>query len=425
MILAMYGSLCKRLAICPLNWWDFSYVRTTQLTHMPFPRNNVNSYIFVKQFSSASKDELCQSFLVSYLINSCGLSSERAVCISLRHGVKLKFDSAKKPDSILSFFRNHGFADTHISKIISSDPLLLSCQDPEKILLPKFEFFYSIGFTKQDLPQFLHSNPTFLRRSIRDHVIPLYSIIRSVLHTDAKVVATMKRAGWGLHRYVNRDLGPNVAYLKEAGVPRSKIALLLRGYPSDLLLKHAEFCKSVDKVIDLGFDASMTVFVVAVHALNKGYNFTRDRCSKIYREWDWSDEDIVTAFRRHPGCLLLSEKKLTRTLDFLVNKMGCRAGQIAKCPSVLFRSLERTIIPRCSVVQVLLIKGLKKDWSLSYVLSATEKIFLERFVTRYYDIVPQLMSVYQQKLLPYEAYGAEITEAKQPQDGGFCLLKAT
>ncbi|GAB4829220.1 hypothetical protein Ancab_018886 [Ancistrocladus abbreviatus] len=113
--------------------------------------------------------------------------------------------------------------------------------------------------------------------------------------------------------------------------------------------------------------------------------------------------------------MLFSEKKLTRSLDFLINKMGCQGGAIVKCPFVLFRSLERTIIPRCSVIQVLLKKGLiNKDWRLASVILATEKCFLKRFVTKYHNISPQLFSVYQQKVGPFKPCSAKISMTEQP-----------
>ncbi|RXH93812.1 hypothetical protein DVH24_015879 [Malus domestica] len=56
---------------------------------------------------------------------------------------------------------------------------------------------------------------------------------------------------------------------------------------------------------------------------------------------------------------------------------------------------------RCLVVKVLLLKGLIKgieNVSLSSVLVPSEKRFLESYVTRYVDQVPQLLSVYQGKV---------------------------
>ncbi|KAF8401522.1 hypothetical protein HHK36_012462 [Tetracentron sinense] len=83
-------------------------------------------------------------------------------------------------------------------------------------------------------------------------------------------------------------------------------------------------------------------------------------------------------------------------MDFLVNKMGYESKYIARRPLLLMYSLEKRIIPRCSVLQFLNSNGLiKKDFSLNTVLIPNEKYFLKRFVTKYQVEVPQLLNVYQ------------------------------
>ncbi|KAM1401526.1 hypothetical protein ACFX2F_028666 [Malus domestica] len=88
-----------------------------------------------------------------------------------------------------------------------------------------------------------------------------------------------------------------------------------------------------------------------------------------------------------------------QAMDLLVNKMGWSSKMIAKYPVVLTLSLERRLIPRCSVVKVLLLKGLMNDnLNLGSVLKPTDKQFLEMFVKRYLGKVPRLLSVYQGKV---------------------------
>jgi mTERF domain-containing protein len=66
---------------------------------------------------------------------------------------------------------------------------------------------------------------------------------------------------------------------------------------------------------------------------------------------------------------------------------------------VISFSLEKRIIPRCSVVQILIAKGLvKNNLALGTFLQLTERIFLEKFVIRFRDDAPQLLKVYQDKM---------------------------
>ena len=65
-------------------------------------------------------------------------------------------------------------------------------------------------------------------------------------------------------------------------------------------------------------------------------------------------------------------------------------------PVLLGYSLERRIIPRCSVLQALLSKGLIEKTFVPHSLLCAEEVFLQKFVTPYED--PELLKVYEEKL---------------------------
>lgn len=103
----------------------------------------------------------------------------------------------------------------------------------------------------------------------------------------------------------------------------------------------------------------------------------------------------MCAFKKHPHSMMLSERKINRTMEFLVKEVNLAPRSIAQCPVVLFFSLEKRIIPRCSVIKVLVSKGLvKEDWSLTSLLVPVEKIFLEKLVIKFEEELPELMDVY-------------------------------
>jgi mTERF domain-containing protein len=138
----------------------------------------------------------------------------------------------------------------------------------------------------------------------------------------------------------------------------------------------------------MGFDPMRTVFVLAIQVLLK--------MSKPKLE---SKDMALTAFKRSPNCMVSSEEKITKTMDFLVNKIGFPPKHIATDPVVTNLSLEKRIIPRCSAVQILLAKGLiKNKLPLGTFLLQTERMFLEQFVNRFQGDVPELLNVYQDKM---------------------------
>lgn len=344
--------------------------------------------------SFSSKVEANQSdFTLSYLVESCGLSPEAALLASQ----KVHLHSSKKPDSVLALLTEYGFSKPQISNVIRKRPLFLLA-NPNDTLLPKLQFLRSIGMSSSDLTRILTTDATILTRSLEKQIIPSYNFLKSVLLSDEKVIAALKRTSWIVLEDHSKKLVPKLSVLREMGVPESCIALLLAHFPETLILKNEHFTNIVQEIKEMGFDPTKSMFVLAVHVM-AGNKSIYNRCRSVYERLGWSEDEIVMAFRKHPNSMLLSEDKIMKTMDFLVNKMGWPSGMIAKCPAVLFYNLEKRIKPRCSVVQVLRLKGfIKKPLSLSTVLLPAEKRFLDNFVTKYEQQVPQLWSVYQMKL---------------------------
>ncbi|GAB2213693.1 hypothetical protein Droror1_Dr00018006 [Drosera rotundifolia] len=124
----MILSICKR-GFIP-NWSLLSNPDNTHWTLLQIVRCN-SPFSLTKFFSSnssspsssattvATQDELQlqQSFVVSYLINSCGLSPKSAASVYRTYAHKLRFDSTEKPDSMLAFLRKHGFTDADITRM--------------------------------------------------------------------------------------------------------------------------------------------------------------------------------------------------------------------------------------------------------------------------------------------------------------------
>ena len=182
---------------------------------------------------------------------------------------------------------------------------------------------------------------------------------------------------------VNFQFFPN--FLSEFGVPESAISFLVTNFRGIVLIKHAKFVKAVHEVKEMGFDPSKSEFVLTIQVILKLKKKPMLKSKlEVYKRWGWCKDVALLAFRRYPNCVLLSEDKITKTMDFLVHKMGCPSADIAKNPSVLGLSLEKRIIPRCSVVQVLLAKDMiKNKFSSATLLLPSEKCFLEKFVIKF------------------------------------------
>ncbi|XP_004309706.1 PREDICTED: uncharacterized protein LOC101313470 [Fragaria vesca subsp. vesca] len=314
---------------------------------------------------------------VSYLVRSCGLPPESATLVS----PKVKLQSLEKPNSVLALLKLYGFSDTQISALVCRHPYILVA-NAQKTLLPKLEFFSSIGISRLDLAGVLTSNPVILMRSLENFIVPCYNMLKSVVVSDVKVVSAWKRSSYIFASNLSKKVVPNSEFVRELGMPGSCIALSLTDYAGIVTRKPELFSQLVGEVKEMGFDPQKTSFVQAMNVL--AAKETWKRCREAYRRWGWSEDHCVSAFRAYPLCMMLSEKKPMDTMDFLVKKMG----------------LEKRIIPRFSV-RVLVLKGLigEEKLNLANVLSRLEEYFLDRFVNRYLSRVPQLLDVYQGKAI--------------------------
>ena len=379
----MFGFLCStRLVLINR--------RTTQLGFL-----HQNAFFIVKSFASIKLSDSAQQlqqeqehcFTVSYLINTCGLSPKYALLASKR----AHFENPERPDSVLNFLKENGFTKTHISKIARICPRVL-LSDPENTLLPKIEFFRSKGASSSDLTTILSSNPHLLGRSLNKYIIPSYDFLKTVLIVDQKVLKALQRSAGADNA---NNMAPNVSLLRQVGVPHSVICSFLMNNPRTAFSNHTKFVEAVNKVKEMGFDPLKNAFVVAIQVVSIIRQPMPESKLELYKRWGWSKEVALLAFKRQPHCMLLSEEKLSKAMDFFLNKMGLSSAEIARYPLVLSFSLEKRIIPRCSVIQILLAKGLlKNDLSPSTILRFSERCFLERFVIKFQDDVPELRDVY-------------------------------
>ncbi|XP_031260285.1 uncharacterized protein LOC116118434 [Pistacia vera] len=345
---------------------------------------------FSTKIEQVREDYLCT---VSYLINSCGLSPEIAKSVSKR----IKLQSAEQPDSVLKVLRNWGFTTAHITKVVRYHPRLLLAK-PERSILPKFEFFKSLGITDAELASVCSSTPAILSRSLENLLIPNYKFLKSLLLSDANVIKSFRNKTWFFQQDLTKNVSPKLAVLKELGMPTPFIALILTCYAPIVLQKREKFDKNVKKVIEMGFDPQKCGFIHAMKVFASMTESTLEQKFDLFRRWGWSDEDIMLVFRKYPICMNASEIKIMNVMDFLVNNMGWQSTDIALSPDVFLMSLEKRVIPRCLVIKFLQSKGLvKKNLSLCACVHPVEKVFLDRFVTKYLDQVPELINIYQSK----------------------------
>ncbi|XP_065870178.1 uncharacterized protein [Euphorbia lathyris] len=307
------------------------------------------------------------SFTLSYLTKTCGLSPKSALLASKT----LQFESSAQPDSVVSSLENFGFSKIQISEMIRKFPKMLCCH-PEKTISPKLEFFRSRGASTPDLVTIFTTYPWIFNISLENKLVGNFSCFVDLLQSEYKAIELIKRNARVLNTSLEVALMPNINTLRENGVPTSSILLLIHADWVSIATNPDKFGKILEEVKEMGFNPLKSQFVLAIIALTGLSKSKRDEKVAIYKRWGWSDEDIITAFKKYPTFLSISEDKIMSVMDFYVNKLGLHYLVIVNCPPLLGYSLKKRLVPR-------------------------ERRFMEKYVNCHEE-APRLIQLYNHKL---------------------------
>ncbi|KAK9923671.1 hypothetical protein M0R45_032078 [Rubus argutus] len=388
----MFGFCCKRLQLlvprCSIAV-DYHYFHIISYSS--------NSSFLGSVKPRGGKD---RSFTVTYLTNSFGFSPELALTLSKSH--RVRFESAEKPDSVIKLLKLYGLSHTHVSEIVKKRPKLLLL-NAEKTLLPKLEFLGSIGISGTELARLLCFNPTILTLSLEGNLRPCYDISKTLRIPKEKLPYFLNNFRRNSIRILSIVAG-NISLLRAHDVPESSFPLWQPIYFTALCSDSEKVEANIKKVISMGFHPSYTTFMKALYVISAMDASKWEQKMECYSKWGLTEDDVLLAFKKNPLFMSLSEKNLSSKMDFYLNKMGCQPADVAGCPDLLTYSLGKRIIPRCSVIRLLQLKGLivKEDASINTILQKSEKWFLKRFVIKYQEQVPELFSIFEGKMDPAE-----------------------
>ncbi|KAF5460030.1 hypothetical protein F2P56_019930 [Juglans regia] len=341
-----------------------------QLRHRASPiyHGHLFSTSSLKPISEPPNSTDPKSLTVSFLRNSCGLSLELATLASK----KLNIENIENPNSVLNLLRTHGLTQNHIIHLISSRPLLLSA-DLGNTPKPNMELFKSLWFSGANLAKMLTKYPIVLDSDAYTAV----DFFRAHGFSDMQIKTLIMKYQ---HRYSDKPWGSPDMILK-----------LMYIRATSLLICSNRIREIVSEVMKLGFDPNYLKFVLAIKSMTRNSKTLLEQKVEDLRSFGLSDDEICLAFKRQPLCMGLSEKKIKKMMGFFVNKLKMKPSRISKSPILLLLSLEKRIIPRCSVLLLLMLEGLiKEDTSIVYIVKMAEKNFVKRFVSKYQNEVPDV-----------------------------------
>ncbi|XP_010904965.1 transcription termination factor MTERF8, chloroplastic isoform X2 [Elaeis guineensis] len=357
------------------------------------------------------KEPATATATVSYLINSCGLSLSAA----LSAAKKVQFKSTANPDAVLALLKDHGFTKPQIANLVSKHPSLLAFR-PQKTIKPKLDFFVGIGYSGADLGKLISADPNLLLASLEKKLVRNFDLLKTLLGSSEAVVSAVAGTSRLLRYDLNAMMLPNMETLRDHGVPGPKVIQLAATYPRVLMKKRDRFTETVELLKGMGMKPKSTMFILAINAMLGLTPATWERKLAVYRSLGWSEKETLLAFMKHPFCMLASDQNIRKSMEFFVNKLNWEPTFLAARPKLLSFSLEKRIIPRCSVLGVLLSKGLVRSKFGVHTLMITEKDFLAKYVIKYGKQIPEVLEAYQGKL---EFVGIEAGNQCKQKKGGW------
>ncbi|ONK55676.1 uncharacterized protein A4U43_UnF290 [Asparagus officinalis] len=343
---------------------------------------------------------------ISYLINSCGLSPQSA--LSAANKIQLK--ATENADSILNLFKSHGFTDTQITKLITKSPALL-LSNVEKTLKPKIDFFVDSGLSSTELASLACIDTNVFWSSLQNRLKPNFELLSSMVRNKKKLVVSFCRSSRLLSNNLDANFLPNTRILHFCGVPPTNIAKLITLFPRVLMNETERFSTNVECIKKFGFDPSTYLFVQGVYVISGTTPLTWERKLGVYKSLGWSEGEIVSAFTKCPGCMLLAEKKIRQMIDFYVKRLHWKSCYLVGNPRFLSFSLEKRVLPRSRVLSVLSSKRLIRRYPCVHygAFLINEDKFYNKYVRNYVDQAPEVLEAYKGNLEFVESEGGPST----------------
>ncbi|RVW96943.1 hypothetical protein CK203_032268 [Vitis vinifera] len=233
----------------------------------------------------------------------------------------------------------------------------------------KIDYLHDSGFVGPVLHELIVSNPAILRRSLDKQIKPSFDFLKEFLETNEKIAAAIKRESWLLTFDLKKILKPNTFLLINEGVPHSRMSKLITLQPRVIMQHVDRMVYATERARSLGIKPTDPIYVTAITVILSMTESTWKRKVELGENQEFN--------------------------DFYTNTMKLKPSAIATYPRLLLYSFDARIRPRFNVLNILASKKLlKKHKKIAWLLTQSEASFLNNYVIKYVDQVPDLMELY-------------------------------
>jgi mTERF domain-containing protein len=321
-----------------------------------------------------------------YLVTACGLSRPKArkASTKLSH-----LKSPSKIDAVLAFLSALRISRPGAAAIVAGDPQIL-CADVENNLAKRLVELTDLGLKKSQIARLIPLTRSSFRHSSFSRNLGFWL---PVFGSFDKLVLAIKVNGGLLGSNLEKVAKPNLALLQQCGIDVRQFS---GTYVSRVLTRPPEQVQNVVSYIDrLGVPRNSLMYRYALMAFGAQSQERLDKKFGTLEMLGWSQDDMLTAARKMPVILTMSEERLRRNVDFLTRVAGLEIPYIAQRPVLVMYSLERRLLPRHSLLNILNAKGLlHPELDFYTAVALTDKKFLDKYVHPYEESIPGLTVTY-------------------------------
>uniref|UniRef100_A0ACD5XFM8 Uncharacterized protein n=1 Tax=Avena sativa TaxID=4498 RepID=A0ACD5XFM8_AVESA len=318
-----------------------------------------------------------------FLVTDCGFTQEQALKTSKRLSY---LKSLSKPAATLAFLSARGVPRSDIAAAVAADPRILSAS-VERLLVPRFAELTEIGLSPSQIVDILSIRRT---GSVRGNIL----FWLQTLGTYHKMLRLAKSNRDLLSANLEKVIKPNLSTLHECGVSACEIGGVGLYITRLFTMRHEVLLGAIARV-ELGVERGSSMFHRALASLSFLSKDVLNGKIQLLRKLGFSQDDLLMIVNKAPDVLALSEKKIQRSVEFLMRDACLQATYIAQRPALIMYSLEKRLIPRHSLLKVLRQKGLVRvEGGFYTTASLGEKKFVQKFVDPYKTSFPGLADDY-------------------------------
>ncbi|XP_006660315.1 uncharacterized protein LOC102707893 [Oryza brachyantha] len=343
--------------------------------------------------SAAARSATATPFSVEeYLVGTCGLTGAQALEASKKVS---SLKSPSKPDAVVAILSGLGLSRADLAVVIAAEPRILRIR-PHNIGLRITALRDRVGLSDPQIVRILLSGGA--RGLQRGDMSPRLEFWIPFVGSFDTLLKILKRNNAIVFSNIEKVIKPNIALLRECGLRDCEIVQLSKT-AARILTYNPERVKAVVqraeklRMLDYSWPWAFKHIVVTAARCNEG--IVAARMEFLTGALGCSVDKLRSAVCKCPRILELSESKLLSKIEFLVTKVRVEPDYILHRPVLLTYSLEKRLVPRHYVVEVLLVKGLIKGGVDFYgCVCLSDKDFVARYIEYHENDVPGLADAY-------------------------------